>query len=124
MKNAILATLLLAMTTSAASARGGQQTWILVCPNSLPKTNCNLTTAAKWYQLPSPQASAGTPEIKAARAKVGAALDNGFYVSMEQFPAGVSMGERGRVFKACDPQAATPSDAQEAAWAERGECLR
>lgn len=124
MKNPILVTVLLTMITSAAAARGGQQTWILVCPTSLPKSDCNLTTAAKWYHLPSPQASAATPQIKAARAQVGATLDNGFYVSMEQFPAGVSMGERGRIFKACDPQGVAPSDLQEAAWAERGQCLR
>ncbi len=123
MKKLIVAAVILA-SASAALARGGQQTWILVCPNSLPKGDCNLTTAAKWYHLPSTQASGATPQIKAARAKVGADLESGFYVSMEQFPAGVSMGERGKVFKACDPQGASPSDAQEAAWAERGQCLR
>lgn len=123
MKKTILVTLLLAATIGGAAARGGQQTWILVCSNSLPKSDCNLTTAARWFHLPSPQASAATPQIKAARVQVGAMVDKGFYVSQEQFPAGVSMGERGRVFKACDPQSATPSDAQQAAWAGRGECL-
>ncbi|WP_363347825.1 hypothetical protein [Methylocystis echinoides] len=124
MKKLILAAALLAMTTGAAAARGGQQTWILVCPKSMPKSDCNLTTAARWYHLPSPQASAATPQIRSAQATVGASLEPGFYVSLEQFPAGVSMGERARVFKACDAQAAAPSDAQEAAWAERGQCLR
>lgn len=124
MKKAIVVTLLLAASAGGAAARGGQQTWILVCPNSLPKSDCNLTTAAQWYHLPSAQSSAATPQIKAARAKVGATLDKGFYLSQEQFPAGVSMGERGRIFKACDPQGAAPSDSQEAAWAERGACLR
>jgi hypothetical protein len=124
MKKTILVTSLLFLSVNAATARGGQQTWILVCSDSVPKNECNLTTAAKWYHLSTPQASASTPGIKAARAKVGQSLDKGFYVSQEQFPAGVSMGERGRIFKACDAESAgAPADAQQAEWARRGACL-
>lgn len=122
MKKTLLATLLLLVTVGGAAARGGQQTWILVCASSLPKTGCNLTTASKWYHLAAPQASANTAGIKAARAKVSQSLEAGFYVSQEQFPAGVSMGERGRIFRACDA-AASPADSQEAEWARRGACL-
>ncbi len=86
MKKIALATLLLLISILAAEARGGQQTWILVCPKSLPKSDCNLTTAAKWYHLPAPQASASTPAIKAARAKVVGAVEDGYYVSQEQIP--------------------------------------
>ncbi|MGJ0505899.1 MAG: hypothetical protein ACR652_01945 [Methylocystis sp.] len=125
MKKTIVVTSLLILSISAAAARGGQQTWILVCPKSMPKSDCNLTTAAKWYHLPSPQASANTAEIKAAKAKVAGSMEPGFYVSQEQFPAGVSMGDRGRIFKACDAEsAAAPTDAQEADWAQRGACLQ
>ncbi len=103
----------------------GQQTWILVCAKSLPQSECNLTTASRWYHLPSPQPSATSPAIKAAKAQVAQRLEADFYVSQEQFPAGVSMGPRGRVFKACDAEAtAQPTDSQEAEWARRGECLR
>lgn len=125
MKKSLLVTLFLAASFSGAAAKGGQQTWILVCPKSMPKGECNLTTAAQWFHLPSPQASANTADVKAAKAKVAGALDGGFYVSVEQFPAGVSMGERGRVFRACDSDgAAAPADAQQAEWARRGECLQ
>ncbi|GLI93570.1 hypothetical protein [Methylocystis echinoides] len=129
MKKTILVTSLLVMSVGvmsvgAATARGGQQTWILVCSDGVPKNECNLTTAARWYHLSAPQASASTPAIKAARAKVAQSLDKGFYVAQEQFPAGVSMGERGRIFKACDPESATPpADSQQAEWARRGSCL-
>lgn len=124
MKKILLVGLFLSTTICGASAKGGHQTWILVCPKSLAQSQCNLTTASKWYHLPSSQVSASTSEIKAAKAKIGRTLDVGFYVSQEQFPAGVSMGERGKVFKACDSDGAAPADAQEAEWAQRGECLR
>lgn len=107
-----------------AIAKGGQQTWILVCPASLSKDACNLTTASRWYHLPTPQASAETPAIRAARAKVGQGLEAGFYVSQEQFPAGVSMGPHAAVFKACADDVGAPDDAEAAEWARRGECLR
>jgi hypothetical protein len=55
--------------TSGALA-AGQQTWILVCAKSLPHSECNLTTASRWYHLPSPQPSATSPAIKAAKAQV------------------------------------------------------
>lgn len=122
MRKIVLAASLALLSIAVAQARGGQQTWILVCPKSLPRSDCNLTTAAKWYHLPAPQASASTPAIKAAKAKVAGAVEAGFYVSQEQFPAGVSMGERGGIFKACDG-AAAPADAEQAQWAQRGACL-
>ncbi|WP_442753833.1 hypothetical protein ACNHKD_12605 [Methylocystis sp. JAN1] len=101
------------------------QTWILVCSKSLAKSECNLTTAKRWYHLPSPQPSAASPAINAAKSQLSGALDAGSYLSVEQFPAGVSMGARGNVFRACDAKnAAAPADAQMAEWAQRGECLR
>lgn len=129
MKNGLLvalvpAALALVAVTSCASAASGQQTWILVCADSVSQSDCNLTTASKWYHLPAPQPSGSSPAVKAAKAKVSRTLEQGFYVSQEQFPAGVSMGARGKVFKACDSADATPADAQEAEWARRGECLR
>lgn len=124
MKKYVLAGIFAATMIAPAVAKGGMQTWILVCPKSLAQSECNLTTASRWYHLPSPQPSGSSPAIKAARAKVGRDLEAGSYVAQEQFPAGVSMGERGRVFKACDPEPASPADAQEAEWARRGECLR
>ncbi len=124
MKKFVLAGLLLYASLGGALAKGGMQTWILVCPKSLAQSECNLTTASRWYHLPSLQPAGGSPAIKAARATISQGLAVGFYVSQEQFPAGVSMGERARVFKACDPQAAAPADAEAAAWAQRGECLR
>jgi hypothetical protein len=124
MQKIILAGLFLAAGVGLAEARGGQQTWILVCSKSLPKSECNLTTASRWRHLPSPQASAATPAISAARAQVGSEIDAGSYVHVEQYPAGVSLGEHARVFKACDDPPATPADAQEAEWAARGGCLR
>lgn len=119
-----LSAFFLCASVGAAEARGGQQTWILVCPKSLPQSECNLTTASRWYQLPSAQASAATPEIRAAKAQVGQGIDAGSYVHVEQFPAGVSLGDHARVFRACDAQPASPADAQEAEWAQRGGCLR
>ena len=111
------------MGMGSASAQGGLQTWILVCAKSVAQGDCNLTTADRWYHLPAPQPSASTAAIKAAKAKVGREIDGGFYVAQEQFPAGISMGPHGKVFKACDsPDAA--SGAQEVEWAQRGSCLR
>ncbi|WP_457796893.1 hypothetical protein [Methylocystis sp. S23] len=125
MKKLFLAGVFLAAAGGPAMARGGMQTWILVCPKSLGQGECNLTTASRWYHLPSAQPSASSPAIKAAKAKISAALDAGSYVSVEQFPAGVSMGPRGDVFRACNAGGgATPADAQMAEWAQRGECLR
>lgn len=124
MKKTLLLTLFLAMSAGAAAAKGGLQTWILVCPKELAKSECNLTTAAKWYHLPSAQASANTAGIKSARARISREIDKAFYVSQEQFPAGVSMGERGRIFKACDAEGAAPADSQQAEWARRGGCLQ
>jgi hypothetical protein len=123
MKKHILAGLLVLGSLSGAAAKGGMQTWILVCSKGVPQGECNLTTASRWYHLPSAQPGASSPAIKAARAKVGEGLEAGFYVSQEQFPAGVSMGARGNVFKACD-DAAAPADSQAAEWAQRGACLR
>jgi hypothetical protein len=124
MKRFVLAGLFLYASLGAATAKGGMQTWILVCPKSFAQNECNLTTASHWYHLPSPQPAGGSPAIQAARARIGQGLAAGFYLSQEQFPAGVSMGDRARVFKACDPQPAAPVDAEAAEWAQRGECLR
>lgn len=124
MKKYVLAGIFAATMIAPAAAKGGMQTWILVCPKSLPHSECNLTTASRWYHLASPQPAGGSPAIRAARARVAQGLEAGFYVAQEQFPAGVSMGDRGKVFKACDPTPAAPADAQEAEWARRGECLR
>jgi hypothetical protein len=124
MKKLVLVGLLLAATAGAVSAKGGLQTWILVCPKSLAQSECNLTTASRWYHLPSPQPSASSPAIKAAKARISGSLDAGAYVSVEQFPAGVSMGPRGNLFRACNAVGAAPADAQMAEWAQRGECLR
>ncbi len=120
----IAVVVLVVFAAGAAAARGGNRTWILVCGKSLPKSDCNLTTAARWFALPAPQGSAATPAIAAARARIAATLGPGEYMSVEQFPAGVSMGARGNVFRACDAEPATPADAQQADWAARGECLR
>ncbi len=124
MKKFALSLLFLGAGVGAVEARGGLQTWILVCPKSLPQRECNLTTASRWYQLPSAQASAATPEIRAARAEVGRQIDPSLYVHVEQYPAGVSLGNHARVFRACDEQPAAPADAEEAEWAQRGGCLR
>lgn len=119
-----LSLLFLGTSVGAVAARGGQQTWILVCPKSLPKSECNLTTASRWYQLPSAQASAATPEIRAAKAQVAQQVGADSYIHVEQYPAGVSLGEHAKVFRACAEQPAAPADAQEADWAQRGVCLR
>lgn len=124
MNKLILSLLFLCSGVCGAEARGGQQTWILVCSKSLPQSECNLTTASRWYQLPSAQASAATPEIKAARAQVARQIGSDSYVHVEQYPAGVSLGDHAKVFRACDAQPASPADAQEAEWAQRGGCLR
>jgi hypothetical protein len=124
MKKILFSLLFLGAGVGAVEARGGLQTWILVCPKSLPQRECNLTTASRWYQLPVAQASASTTEIRAAKAEVGRQVDAGFYVHVEQFPAGVSLGNHARVFRACDPTPAAPADAEEAEWAQRGGCLR
>lgn len=124
MRKYVLAGIFAATMIAPAAAKGGMQTWILVCPKSLPHSECNLTTASRWYHLASPQPAGGSPAIRAARARVAQDLEAGFYLAQEQFPAGVSMGDRGKVFKACDPTPAAPADAQEAEWARRGECLR
>lgn len=120
----LLAGLFLCLSGGALEARGGQQTWILVCPKSTPKSECNLTTASRWFHMASPQASASTPAIAAARAQVGREIDAGSYVHLEQFPAGVSLGQHARVFRGCDDPPTPPADAQEAEWAQRGGCLR
>jgi hypothetical protein len=120
----ILAGFFLCASVSALEARGGQQTWILVCPKSTPQSECNMTTASRWYHLPSPQASASTPAINAAKAQVRGQIDAGSYIHIEQFPAGVSLGDHARVFRACEDPPATPADSQEAEWAARGGCLR
>lgn len=119
-----LATVLLAASISGALARGGQQTWILVCEKSRPQSECNLTTASRWYHLPSPQVSSATPAINAAKAQVGREIDGNYYLHVEQFPAGVSMGSRGLVFRACELMGPVASDAEEIEWARRGSCLR
>jgi hypothetical protein len=124
MHKIILAGVFLAMGLGGAQARGGQQTWILVCAKSQPQSECNLTTASRWYHLAAPQASAATAEIKAARAQVAREIDGGSYVHVEQYPAGVSLGEHARVFRACAEPPAAPADAEEAAWAARGGCIR
>jgi hypothetical protein len=124
MKKVVLVGLILAGATGEATAKGGMQSWILVCPKSLPQNECNLTTASQWYHLPSPQPAGSSPAIKAAKTKIGQGLEAGFYVSQEQFPAGVSLGERARVFKACDAESIRPADSEAAEWARRGGCLR
>ncbi len=123
MKKLVIAGALLVATTGLATA-GGMQTWILVCPKSLSQSDCNLTTASHWYHLPSAQPSASSPAVKAAKARISASLDAGSYLSVETFPAGVSMGPRGNVFRACNSEGAAPADSQMAEWAQRGECLR
>jgi hypothetical protein len=120
----ILAGFFLCASVGALEARGGQQTWILVCPKSTPKSECNLTTASRWFHMASPQGSAATPAISAARAQVSREIDAGSYVHIEQFPAGVSLGPHARVFKACEEPPPAPADAQESEWAQRGGCLR
>ncbi|QGM99153.1 hypothetical protein [Methylocystis parvus] len=124
MKRIVFVGTLLLAGAGAALAKGGMQTWILVCSKSLAQGECNLTTAARWYHLPSAQPSATSPAVKAAKAQISGSLDSGSYLSVEQFPAGVSMGPRGDVFRACNATGATPADAQTAEWAQRGECLR
>lgn len=124
MKKLFIVGFFLVAGLGAAEAKGGMQTWILVCPKSLAQSECNLTTASRWYHLPSPQASAGAPAVKAAKAQIAGSLDAGSYLSVEQFPAGVSMGPRGNVFRACNADGVAPADAQMAEWAQRGECLR
>ena len=120
----LLAAIFTLMPIAAAEAKGGMQTWILVCAKSVAQDDCNLTTASRWYHLPAAQPSGASPAIKAAKAKVAQGLDGDSYVWLEQFPAGVSMGAHAQVFKACDSDVPAPADAQEAEWAQRGECLR
>lgn len=124
MKKLGLIGLLIVAGTGSAFAKGGMQTWILVCSKSLPQSECNLTTASRWYHLPSAEPSAASPAVKAAKARIAGSVDAGSYVSVEQFPAGVSMGPRGDVFRACNATGAAPADSQTSEWAQRGECLR
>ncbi|WP_424362247.1 hypothetical protein [Methylocystis parvus] len=123
MKKLFIVGFFLVAGIGSAAAKGGMQTWILVCPKSLAQSECRLTTASHWYHLPSPQASTSAPAVKAAKAQIAGSLDAGSYLSVEQFPAGASMG-RGNVFRACDTESAAAADAQMAEWAQRGECLR
>jgi hypothetical protein len=124
MRKLFLVGLFLVSGLDAASAKGGMQTWILVCPKSLAQSECNLTTASRWYHMPDAQPSAASPAIKAAKAQLAGSLDGGSYLSVEQFPAGVSMGPRGDIFRACNENVVAPADAQMAEWAQRGQCLR
>ena len=101
-------------------------TWILIClaattPNP---TNCDLSTAAKWFQT-------GDQPSKVEKA---VRLTNGVYLKVIQSPVGKSLGTDSYIFYPCEtPKTELENTARQiggdsGSWAlqelAKGDCLR